>query len=284
MLLQHIALLSTLPAIGASELARVGAALQKQVTRDLAPLWGVAATVDVFPTFEDVPVGYWPLIVVDDAPEPGLHKDFNHQPIAYVIGGRTWSLAASHEVIEMLIDPTGDRSVAGDAPIPGGGRVDFLVEACDPCQDAAFAYTVNGELVSDFCTQAYFDPVAAPSVRYSYCGTITKPHQVLKGGYLTWREPVSQHWIQLRNNRGKLTAHDLGPMAAGPLALRTMIDAMTPEKRNLSSLPVATPRVATARKTARALQEGPAIAQATQWRRLTERITRVPRAGGRTRG
>jgi hypothetical protein len=272
MLLQHIALLSTVPSINASELALVGAALQKQVSRDLSPLWDIIATVDVFPTFEDVPLGYWPLIVVDDAPEPGLHKDFNHQPIAYVINGSTWSLAASHELIEMLIEPTGDRTVAGDAPVDGGGRVEFLVEACDPCQDVAFAYTVNGVLVSDFCTKVYFDPVAAPSIRYSFRGAITKPHEVLEGGYLTWREPASQHWIQLRNAGGNLATHDLGPMAAGPLALRTMIDAKTPEKRELSKLPASNPQVARVRSAAMSLRQGAAEAQAKQWRELIRSI------------
>ena len=95
MLLQHLALISTVTTIDAAELAQVSGAIQKQVARDLAPLWGIAATVDVFPEFEDVPVGYWPIVIVDDAPQPGVHKDFNRQPIAYVVAGPTWSLAAT---------------------------------------------------------------------------------------------------------------------------------------------------------------------------------------------
>jgi hypothetical protein len=33
-----------------------------------------------------------------------------------------------------------------------------------------------------------------PSVRYSFTGAITEPRQVLKGGYLTWHDLVSQKW------------------------------------------------------------------------------------------
>jgi len=269
-LLQHLALISTVTTIDAAELAQVSGAIQKQVARDLAPLWGIAATVDVFPEFEDVPVGYWPIVIVDDAPQPGVHKDFNRQPIAYVVAGPTWSLAASHEVVEMLIDPWGDRIVAGDAP-RGGERVEFLVEVCDPCQDPSHAYTVNGVLVSDFCTPAYFDPVGSNTVRYSYTGTISQPHQVLPGGYLTWHVPATRHWLQLRVTASGEAVHDLGPMQKGPLALRTMIDAQTPEKRELSRIPRSHPRVA---EVMEAREHGlkMRLARAAEWRRLTAQV------------
>jgi hypothetical protein len=52
----------------------------------------------------------------------------------------------------MLVDLSGNRTVAGESPVAGQGRVEFLVEACDPSQDDQFAYTVNDVLVSDFYT------------------------------------------------------------------------------------------------------------------------------------
>src|SRR5262245_46055653 len=48
MLTQHIALVPEVAGINASELARVSAALQKQMLRDFSPIWQVAATVDPF--------------------------------------------------------------------------------------------------------------------------------------------------------------------------------------------------------------------------------------------
>jgi hypothetical protein len=67
---------------------------------------------------------------------------------------------------------------------------------CDPCEASDFAYSVNGILVSDFYTPHYFDPVTASGVRYSYTGAITRPRQVLRGGYLSWKDSVSGHWWQ----------------------------------------------------------------------------------------
>lgn len=69
--------------ISPSQLTRVAAALQKQATRDFGPIWDVNATVDAFDKLEDVPVGYWPLIVVDDVPDAaGFHTDENGQPFS----------------------------------------------------------------------------------------------------------------------------------------------------------------------------------------------------------
>ncbi|MFZ0208492.1 MAG: hypothetical protein WAL59_20700 [Roseiarcus sp.] len=50
--------------------------------------------------------------------------------------------------------------------------------------------------MSDFYTPNYFDPVRAAGVRYSYTGAITSPRQVLKGGYLSWQDSVSNAWWQ----------------------------------------------------------------------------------------
>jgi hypothetical protein len=50
------------------------------------------------------------------------------------------------------------------------GRVEFLVEACDPSEAAEFGYTIDNLLVSDFYTPRYFDPVQSDSVRYSFTG------------------------------------------------------------------------------------------------------------------
>ena len=58
------------------------------------------------------------------------------------------------------------------------------MEVSDPCEASEFAYSVNGILVSDFYTPKYFDPVAAPGVRYSFTGSLTGPLQMLRGGYL----------------------------------------------------------------------------------------------------
>jgi len=178
MLSRHVALVSEESAIPMSELAAVAAALQKQVTRDFGPLWKIDADVVAYASLEDLPLDYWPVIIMDDIGDPraaGYHEDEHGQPYALVQYSQGWTLTASHETLEMLADPFGRRMVAGPSPKPDQGRVKFLVEVCDPSEAENFAYSVNGVTVSDFYTPHYFDPVASPQTRYSFTGVITEP-------------------------------------------------------------------------------------------------------------
>ena len=202
-LLRQIALVRAASAhVKIGDFLTVSAAIQRQVTRDLAPIWEISATIDAFEKVSDVPVGYWPVIIVDKLPDPslaGVHEDVNGQPLALVVAAskiEDWSVAASHEVLEMLVDPYGNRLVPGDSPKAGQGRVRFLVEICDPSEGAENGYSSNGVRVSDFYTPNFFDPFPSAGVRYSFSGNIKKPHEVLKGGYLTWQELAKGEWWQ----------------------------------------------------------------------------------------
>ena len=234
MLTRQVAIVSETKKVSFSGLSRVAAALQKQATRDLAPIWGIQATVDPFATLDDVPLGYWPIIVTEEdlGDAAGVHEDKEGQPFSLVSYDYGWSLTASHECLEMLVDPFGKRLVPSQSPMSGQGRVRFLVEVCDPSEATSYAYRVNGVLVSDFYTPDYFDPIAAPGVRYSYVGAIKGPRQVLKGGYLSWHDPKTDHWFQeIFFSGNKPQFRDLGKLAAGQGEnLRGLIYRHTPER------------------------------------------------------
>ena len=234
MLLRHVALVSESESVNFKSLMRVSAALQKQAIKDLGPIWNIKATVDAFESLDDVPIGYWPIVIRDDihVRAAGIHEDKDGQPFALVQAGPGWSLTASHENLEMLVDPFGRRLASGQSPIEEQGRVEFLVEVCDPSEDAAFGYTVNGVLVSDFYTPEYFNPVVNPGVRHSFTGAIKRPRQVLRGGYLSWHDPVSDHWFQETFFSGsKSKFRDIGKIdAQSSENLRAMLYKRTPER------------------------------------------------------
>jgi len=237
-MIRQVALVPDGVDIDLTEIVRVSAAVQKQVTRDFSPIWDIQATVDGFATLDQIPLGYWPVMIMQDVQgAAGFHQDKNGQPFAVVEAGDSWSLTASHEVLEMLADPFGNRVVAGPSPKPDQGRVEFLVEVCDPSEDQEFAYTVNDVLVSDFYTPHYFDPVSQDGVRYSFNGKVTNPREVPRGGYLSWHELESDHWWQETFFTGtKPKFNDLGVLDRKNGSLREMIDALTPQTKRLSHL------------------------------------------------
>jgi hypothetical protein len=235
MFLQHLALVTESTQVPVADLMKVSAALQKQAARDLSPIWEVSATVDPFDKLEDVPDGAWPMIIMDDIGfdgAAGIHLDRDGQPFALITADTEldrWALTASHEMCEMLVDPFGKRQVTGDSPKQGQDRVSFLVEVCDPSEAADFAYTVNGILMSDFYTPHFFDPVKAEGVRYSFTGHITAPRKVLRGGYLSWTDPVSHHlWQEMFPlNQPSSDFFDRGPAPADLASLRIYSDTLT---------------------------------------------------------
>lgn len=211
---------------------RVVAALQMQLTRDFTPIWGIPAVVSGFESLDEVPPGAIPLLIVQpgtlDPRFHGFHLTEGEQPIGFVEGRRGWSLAASHELLEIACDPEGERKVAGDSikdtadvaeltPLARRyrmlhGRVSYLVEICDPCQAADFAYTVNGILVSDFVTPRFYDPRRTAGGCYSFTGAVTEPLQVLEGGYISWYTSIAGApiWQASRDRDGEL---HIGPLA-----------------------------------------------------------------------
>jgi hypothetical protein len=175
-------------------------------------------------------------------------------------------------MLEMLADPFGNRLVAGRSLKRGQGRVEYLVEVCDPSEAAEFGYTVNDILVSDFYTPRFFDPAVDTQARYSFTGAITKPRQVLRGGYVSWHDPVSNHWWQQIWFGQRKQFRDLGEFdVAKHESLRAWIDGGTEHPgidkglaKSDQSLKLA---VAQGKETRKA-----AAAKAKTWRELVGRV------------
>lgn len=234
-LVAHLALVAETSAVNISDLTAVAAALQKQISRDLGPIWELEGTISPFVKLEDVPPGFWPVILRDDitVSAAGVHCDNNGQPFALVAMEKKWSITASHEMLEMLVDPSGNRTVSSQSVKPGQGRVDYLIEVSDPIGDES--YTINGVEVSDFYTPNYFDPARVAGVRYSFCGSITAPRQVLPNGYLTWHDAPSNSWFQqTRFSPGPPEINSLGPILKSACGLRVAIDNHAEKRRRAS--------------------------------------------------
>lgn len=213
----------------------VAAALNVQVTRDVPQFWNVQATVIHLANASKIPSGVWPVQLVKTLPpdEGGFHLDKHNQPYAEVIASPDndgWTIAASHETIEMLVDPAGNRlqssrsmEIVNGKIQDGNGEFEYLVEACDPCEADNFAYSIQGVAVSDFLTPHFYDPVTASGTRYSFTGAITAPRQVLSGGYISFVNQSTGEWQQITNLNNKPQLVNLGA-ASNTRSLREFID------------------------------------------------------------
>jgi hypothetical protein len=147
-------------------------------------------------------------------------------------GSDDWTIDASHETIEMLVDPAGNRlqtsraiTIDGNGVRDGAGEFQYLVEACDPCEANDCAYSIQGIAVSDFITPHFYDPVTTPGTRYSFAGHLTAPRQVLPGGYISFINSESDEWQQILFLGATPQLRDLGP--AQGASLRVWVDGQT---------------------------------------------------------
>jgi hypothetical protein len=226
----------------------VAAALNIQVNRDVAPIWNVQATVSYVQNASKIPAGVWPVFLVKSLPpgEGGFHTDQHNQPYSKVIASPEsdeWTIDASHETIEMLVDPSGNRlqnaiavQLQGNNEVNAAGEFAYLVEACDPCEGDQYAYSIQGVAVSDFLTPHFYDAAVTPGTRYSFTGAIPAPRQVLPAGYITWvnQETNEAMQIQYLGNEAKIV--DLGSASSVGLSLREWVDnimAKSPDMINM---------------------------------------------------
>jgi hypothetical protein len=161
-----------------ARLDEVAQALQTQVDRDLGPVWGVGALI--LPWRHGAPgPGCWRIVVVDSRPARlGVRVDRSGCPCAEVRAGGDWTVAASHALLEMLVDPAGARFMPAR-----GAR--YLVEACDPCE--VHTYPIGGVEVSDFVTPDYYRP-DRPMGAVDFLRALREPLEVPAGGSLSWQD------------------------------------------------------------------------------------------------
>jgi hypothetical protein len=230
---RHIAIINESENLSPSDVAKAAAAVQKQVTNDFGPVWDVSATIDVFPALDDMPQGYWPVVVRDDIGinVPGVHlSDGGEKAFALLLftGGR-WTKTLSHEILDLLADPFGKTFLTGPSVRADQGTVEYLVEVCDPCQSDDCGYLANGVLVSDFVLPAFYKGFGPR--RYSFAGHLDQPRTVRPFSYMTWRDPLSDQWWQLIDTgTGAKTQAITVDVSLANVHLRGLIDRATDPK------------------------------------------------------
>lgn len=160
------------------------AAMQVFVDKHVAPVWGTPAKLIKSKGFVK---GAWAMVFLDDADQPGAlaYHDLTPDglPQSKVFVKTTLknkdlvSVSASHELVEMLVDPAINLMTTGPDP-----KTFYAYESADPVE--ALSFPVNGIAMSDFVYPAYFEAFHKPgSVQFDRLKKVKKPFQILSGGY-----------------------------------------------------------------------------------------------------
>ena len=160
------------------------AAMQEYVTVHIAPVWGTPAKLVKTTDFKP---GAWAMVFLDDADQPGAlaYHDLTPDglPVSKVFVKTTLddnelvSVSASHELVEMLVDPAINMMTTGPDP-----KTMYAYESADPVE--ALSFPVKGIPMSDFVYPSYFEVFRKPnSVQFDKMNKVTKTFQILKGGY-----------------------------------------------------------------------------------------------------
>jgi hypothetical protein len=189
---------------------RLVPALQRYVDAFVLPVWGTPARLVKADDFLD---GAWALVFLDDADHlPYARHEVTPAglPLAKVFvrtseqDGFPVSLSASHELVEMLVDPS--TNLMARRP---GTRVMYSYEVADPVED--YHFDVDGFEMSDFVYPAYFEHFHPKgSVKFDYLDKVDEPFAIAPGGYQIvfadgkWtQEHGSPHKLERSANRDR---------------------------------------------------------------------------------
>lgn len=162
----------------------LNAALQVFVTEHVAPVWGTPATLIKTDGYRD---GCWAIVFLDHADHAKALAYHHLTPEGYpqskvfvkttTANKTAISMAASHELVEMLVDPSMNLEV-----MKPDGKLVHRYEVADPVEDLHFM--VNGIRMTDFVYPAYFESFHKPgSVKFDHLRVLRRPFQIHVRGY-----------------------------------------------------------------------------------------------------
>lgn len=160
------------------------AAMQAYVDQHVAPVWGTPAKLVKTADFVK---GAWAMVFLDDADAPGALAYHDLTPDGFPLSkvfvkttldaGELVSVSASHELVEMLVDPAINMMTTGP-----NARTMYAYESADPVE--ALSFKVSGIAMSDFVHPAYFEVFRKPgSATFDHLNKVKRPFQILAGGY-----------------------------------------------------------------------------------------------------
>lgn len=163
-------------------------AFQRALDQRFAPVWAVDAHLVYLPARMKPSPDAWTITLSNDIRPDGAlgyHGWNGLAPTASVFvlasrsSGRSWTIAFTHELWEILTDPSDNRGEQAT------GSCWYALEVADPVEADGYGFTVPNAkgtptLISDFVLESWFVPGAAGP--YDFTHAVSAPFQVLPAG------------------------------------------------------------------------------------------------------
>ncbi|PAC33302.1 hypothetical protein [Flectobacillus sp. BAB-3569] len=212
---RKIALLDKTGKISYELLQQIAKAIQIQLQRDVSPKWDVSGEVRAFRTFGEIPAGFWTVSILEETENKfnGTHWYDSTTNIPYAQARLTdWvtqeytqnhlTKVLSEEIIEMCIDPYGQRIVRGKDFEDNTQEVEFLVELADPIANPSIGYYINDIFVTNFIYPSYFNVTHVAGTKYDHLGLLKKPLDLFDRSYQIFRR--AGQWFKAFMVQGKI--------------------------------------------------------------------------------
>ena len=179
-------------------------AINRQVEEDFMPVWGSGrlsklyaasfdpANVDTL-TEETIPADSV-IYIVDEPSVPGAlgYHSINSKevPVGFVFEDLgDWTVTLSHEILELIVDPTVNIFVPGADPRDSNFWLFHSYEVCDAVERST--YRIDNIEVSNFVTPEYFNPEDIQGTRNDFLGVGVESFGVTQGSHLGVLNPAT---------------------------------------------------------------------------------------------
>ncbi len=174
--------------------------VNRQVVEDFMPIWGASRISKLHEPVSDPAdintLAHEPLYadsviyLVDEGLLPGAlgFHDLNARDLpfgfVFVLDANDWTVTLSHEVLELIIDPTVNIFVPGPDPRNAANLVLHTYEVCDAVERTI--YQIDGIAVSNFLTPSYFTVGDAVGTRNDFLGVDVPSFGVTRNSHIAF--------------------------------------------------------------------------------------------------
>lgn len=194
-----------------NDLIKWCSAVKKQADTDIAKYWSYTVNMNFIPKGGKPAAGNAVMGIFDNSDQAGVlgwhDVGPNNEPLIKIFAKTSESFqlspsgTISHEIVESISDMNSNTTIKGFDE--SGKACLYFMESADAVENDL--YQIGGVDVSDFVTPAWFHKNS--NGPYDFLGHVSKPFQILSGGYMEISYDNGANWNEVNKNSKHLSSH-----------------------------------------------------------------------------